>query len=465
MNRATLSIAVALAVAACAGSGPPGPTGPMGIIGPSGDKGDPGPTAPPSITGVFPRTAVAGLKTQIAISGTGTSWTDGTQVNFGAEIMVLKTKAASPTALIVDIEVAKGATPGTHDVSVSGSGTTLQFRGAFDVIPLITMTTGGRAARGNLVTVTITHNDPAFEFDTSWSGSTYTGVTATMSPGATMIVRDVKPHSVSLLAGIDTDAPLGMRDVRVTNSARRPSEVTFTFPGAFEVTDLAETELSMAANGTFEKPFDSAHYKFTPPSINIEYLASVTTVNGKGTPMLVLVPSTGRFSTAMTFMNSYTFTPYTAATPYRFVAMDTSGAAGVDYTVSIIVPNRTGEVEPNDTAMTAQVVPQLPIIINTSTISSAMDVDYYKVTVGPEQAGRSLRMRTRAPDYSCDTRIELFGADGTTLLLVSPDTSYQEDLRSPVMAEGDYFVKVTWGRYTSVWSSYYTHYELLLNWE
>jgi len=464
MKRAALLTVVA-ALTSCI-AGPPGLDGTNGIVGPmgeKGEKGDPG-VSPPSITAVFPRSVAVGLEAQILISGTGTSWTDGTQVQFGPDVMVVKTKAASATALIVDIEVAPSAMPGTRDITVSSAGVSQHFRGAFNVLPLITMTASGRGARGSVVTVTVTHNDPAFEFDTSWNGSTFTGVSANLSPGAAMIVRDVKPHTVTLLAGIDIDAPLGMRDVRLINSWRRPSEVTFTFPAAFEVAELNEQELTASATGTFTRPFDSALYKFTPTLLNNELLVSVTTTNGKGAPMLVQVPSTGRFSTSMPFINSYTFIPYSTVTPYRFVAVEPTGAEGVDYTISVLVPPRAGEVEPNDTVMQAQSI-MVPSIVNTSTIATAMDADFYKVTVTQAEVGRSLRMRTRAPDYSCDTRIELIGPDGTSSLAVSADTTYQEDLRSPVLsAPGDYYVKLTWGRVTT-WSSYYVRYELLLNWE
>jgi hypothetical protein len=101
-----------------------------------------------------------------------------------------------------------------------------------------------------------------------------------------------------------------------------------------------------------------------------------------------------------------------------------------------------------------------------ATLTSGTDVDVYKVVVGQAELGRSLRLRSRAGDYSTDLKIELLQADGT-VVASSPDTTYHEDFRSPPLtAPGDYYVKLSWGRYTtSMWSTYSSRYDLLLNWE
>lgn len=462
MNRAVLFAVIAV-LAAC--EGPPGQDGRPGITGPMGDKGDPGPGAAAGITGVFPREIAVGLKGQVAISGSGTSWNDAAAVSFGGDISVTKVRAASPNALIVDLEVSKTATPGLREISVvQGGGSPLQYRNVFQITPLISMAVSGKPARGSLVSVTVTHHDPLFEFDTSWSGTTFTGISATTSPSGIVVVRDVKPHQVTLLASLDTDAPLGARDLRLISSWKRPSEVTISFPAAFEVADLSEQTLGLATSGTLAQAFDSVLYKFTPLTTSVELLASVTTTNGKGSPMLVLVPTNGRFTTSLAFINSYSFTPYSIA-DYRFVVVDPSGTPGVDYTMSVITPNKVAEAEPNEGIAMPQVA-TVPSIITPATLSSATDVDVYKVTVTQAEEGRSLRIRTRPGDYSTDLRVELQLADGTAVM--SPvDLSYHEDVRSPPLtAAGDYYVKLSWGRYTTgTWSMYSSRYDLLLNWE
>ena len=463
MNRLVLLAVVALT--AC--EGPEGPMGRSGIIGPMGEKGDPGPGAMAAITAVFPRNVAVGLKAQIAISGVATTWNDNAAVSFGgSDIMVTRVRAASTNALVVDLEVSPTATVGTRDVTVTqGGGSPLTYRNVFQVTPLIIKTVSGKPVRGSLMAVTIEHLDPAFEFDTSWSGSAFTGVSATLSPAGTIVIRDVKPHSVQLLVSLDTDAPLGMRELRLINSWRRPSEKTFTFPNVFDVGELVETPLPLAAAGTLQNGFDSVLYKFTPTTNGVEQLASVTTMNGRGSPMLVLVPTNGRFTTtSMAFINSYTFTPYGTTTPFRFLVLDPSATPGVDYGISVVSPMRTPEVEPNE-AMTPQVVTP-PVLVTPATLSSGTDVDEYKVTVTPAEVGRSLRIRTRSGDYSTDLRVEL-SLEGGTAVMTPVDLNYHEDVRSPPLAvAGDYVVKLSWGRYTtSTWTTYSSRYDLLLNWE
>jgi hypothetical protein len=463
MNRLAL-LAVVVVFTAC--EGPEGPMGRPGIIGPMGEKGEPGPGAQAAITSVFPRSVATGLKAQVAISGVATAWNDNAQVSFaGTDIMVTRVRAASTNALVVDIEVSPTATLGIRDVSVTqGGGAPLVYRSVFQVTPLITKEIVGKPQRGSVMAVTVTHNDPAFEFDTSWTGSAFTGVTATLSPPAVIAIRDVKPHSVSLLVSIDTDAPLGQRDLRIVNNWKRPSETAFNFGGVFEVTELAELPMPLAATGTLEKAFDSMLYKHTSMSFGVEQLLSVTTTNGKGTPMLVLVPASGRFTaSSLAFTNSHQFYPYASTPDTRFLVLDPSNTAGVDYVVSVVTPMRVAEAEPNEAMMSQALM--VPSMVTPATISSATDVDTYKITVTQAEVGRSLRIRTRGY-YSCDIRVELTLADGTPVM-APVDDAYHENVRTPPLTTaGDYFVKLSWGRYmNSVWYSYATSYELLVNWE
>ena len=464
MSRSLIVLAVSTLVA-CAGT--EGLDGRPGITGQMGDKGDPGMSASPGITAVEPRTVAVGIETEVAISGVGTTWSEAASVSFGDGITVTRVRAPSANALVVDIKMAANAALDTRDIVVAQGSSTLAYRNVFTVIPLVTLATSGKAARGSVATVVVTNHDPAFEFDTSWSGSIFTGVTATLSPGTAALVRDVKPHTVTLLVGFDTDAPLGMRDLKLVSAWRRPSEVTFSFPAVFDVVDATEQVLpvGMPMNATFAEAFESALYKFTPSSTSVEMLASVTTTNGKGTPMLVAVPTGGHFTTtSLAYVNSYSFTPYSLI-DYRWVAIDPSGASGVSYAVSVIQPMKSPEVEPNDSAALAQTLTP-PVIVSLATMSSAMDFDYYKVAVGQGELGRALRMRSRQGDYSTDVKIELLAADGSTVM--GPvDLAYHEDARSPALTTaGDYYVRLSWGRYTtSPWSTYSSRYELLVNWE
>ena len=111
------------------------------------------------VDGGSPRSVAVGLKAQVAISGTATAWSDSAQVMFGADVVVQRVRAANPTALVVDIQVSPNAAPGTRDVTVSnGSGSPLHYRNVFQIVPLVTSAVSGRAARGSMMNVTVTHN-------------------------------------------------------------------------------------------------------------------------------------------------------------------------------------------------------------------------------------------------------------------------------------------------------------------
>ena len=56
--------------------------------------------------------------------------------------------------------------------------------------------------------------------------------------------------------------------------------------------------------------------------------------------------------------------------------------------------------------------------------------------------------------------------DGSAVM--SPvDVTYQEDARSPALTQpGDYYVRISWGRFSTLgWSVYNSYYDMLLNWE
>jgi len=48
--------------------------------------------------------------------------------------------AASPTALVVEVEVSKSATPGNRDITVvQGGGSPVAYRNVFQIVPLVSV--------------------------------------------------------------------------------------------------------------------------------------------------------------------------------------------------------------------------------------------------------------------------------------------------------------------------------------
>ncbi len=128
-------------------------------------------------------------------------------------------------------------------------------------------------------------------------------------------------------------------------------------------------------------------------------------------------------------------------------------ASGMAFGVSVALAQAVPEVEPNDTAATANlliVTPGAPSGVRSGTISPGSDVDFYSVAVrkgdflfvyadgDPERDGSDT-----------DLKVALLGPDGTTVLLTahSEPTSDAGDFPSEsfsvrIAAAGTYFVRV-----------------------
>lgn len=469
--NAKQALALLLVLVGCGvKDGAQGPTGLSGPTGPRGEQGPPGPgfEATPAIASVSPGAVVVGQTLDIAIVGNATEWTNGAIVSFGDGINVNKTISPSPVALIVNVTIDKAAVPGTRDITVTQNGKVTAWKGAFRVNPLYKAEVLGKPGRGALALVRVTSYDPDFSFDTSWNGTTYLGVRATSSPPSNIVVQEVTARKVDLLVTGDIDSALGMRDLRLINQFGRPGERSFVFPQLFDFADLTEQAVDGGTiTGAFAQPYGSAEYKFSTTS-SVEFMASVTSTGGAGAPtghpMLAMMSSLGKFTgTAIPLTNSYTFTPYNT---YYFVVFDPTGASGFNYDFSVRPLTRTNEVEPNDEKTSAPAL--VPPALLTASLSSATDVDYFKIVVTDAEVGRHLRVRTRygtTGQYSTDSKIDVYRPDGQ-LFASSPDTTYHEELRTDALSTpGDWLVKVSNGNYYPPWASYKSMYELLVNWE
>ncbi len=469
--KAWVACAVLVAVSGCVGT--EGKQGPQGFSGPTGPRGEPGAPgegfeAMPAIASVTPGFVVPGQTLDVAITGAYTTWTNGALVAFGEGITVNTTSSPSPVALLVNITVAPNAAVGTRDITVTQNGKATVWKAAFKVNPLYKAEVLGKPGRGALALVRLTSYDPDLTFDTSWSGTTYLGVRATSSPASNIIVQEVTAKRVDLLVTGDLDSPLGMRDLRVINQFGRPSEKSFVFPQLFDFVDVVETSVDGGSVTGMLPPFGSAYFKYQGSS-SFEQMASVTSTGGAGAavghPMIAMMGSTGKFTgTALPLTNSFTFTPY--STPYHFVVFDPSGAAGFNYTFSLLQLTRTLEMEPNDAKETASAL--TPPALLSATFTSGTDLDQFKVTVTDGELGRHLRVRTRygtTGHYSTDSKVEVYTPSGA-LFASSPDTTYHEELRTPALdATGEWVIKISYGTYYPPWSTYKANYELLVNWE
>ena len=465
---------VLVAVSGCgAKAGPEGPRGFTGEKGPMGKEGESGQgfMAVPAIASVFPTVVVPGQTIEISITGAYTEWTSGAIVNFGEGLTVSKIVSPSKVALVATVTVSKTAAPGLRDITVTQNGQATQWKGAFTINPLYRVEVLGKPGRGALALVRIISNDPDFVFDTAWNGTSYLGVRASSSPSSMIVVQDVKPRRLDLLITGDIDSPLGMRDLRVTNLVGRPGEKTMVFPQLYDFAELAELTVmpGMTYTAALAQPYSSAEFKYTAGGSGVETMASVTTTGGPagapvGHPMLAVMTSAGKFTSNVPLTNSYTFFPYSA--PFYFVVFDPPGAGGFNYNFNVGTLARTAEVEPNDTKENAPAI--TPPSLQSATLSSATDVDLFKVVVTENEVGRHLRIRTRygtTGSYSTDSKVELLAPNGD--LFAGPlDANYHEDLRTPALdVPGDWLVRISNGTFYPPWTTYKSAYELLVNWE
>src|SRR5688572_26849626 len=97
----------ALLVAACGGDdGAQGTKGDPGPAGPAGPPGSSGGNSAESINGITPARAFPGRTVRMTISGDNTNWTAAPTVAFDdAAITVSNVTVASPTALVLDVEI------------------------------------------------------------------------------------------------------------------------------------------------------------------------------------------------------------------------------------------------------------------------------------------------------------------------------------------------------------------------
>lgn len=218
LRRAAATLILGLATTggiACDGpAGPPGAPG-QSIPGDDGEKGEPGPPieGEASINAVLPGAVFLGRVIEVSIGGYGTSWNDDTQVDFGPDIEVLSTFAASPTSLNVTLEVSNEADVGPRDVIVRHDDTELTYGAdAFEVTSPISfvLQTHAPVEQGSGGYAQVYQRDLSTPFEG--------GYTAYLARDGEQLGIDVELFDVTTLTTgvifyIDVDAPAGPVDL------------------------------------------------------------------------------------------------------------------------------------------------------------------------------------------------------------------------------------------------------------
>lgn len=413
-----------------------------------------------SISSVAPAAVTQGSEYDVTLSGFATSWNDSAVVSFGEGITVTRTKAASPTSLLVHIRVAAAARAEVRDVQVTQGNETLRWVAAFTVLERVKFTTLGTASQMSLSVVRLEVNEPSFEFDTS-------GVTVKATPDLPVAVLHAASKAVDVVVFANADAGTGAYDLEVINLEGNIAERRFRAAQVLTVTGLQKTELieGVPQNGSIDRPYQSATYRFepSPPDAGTSnpLLLQIESSSTAVSPRVALVTSAGIWPSNVPFKPAHVVN----VAPGDFVwavVFDASGGSGFSYTLTATRMNRSLEEEPNDTLAQARAA-TLPAVIGPMQLGSLTDVDWVKVSASQADVGKRFHVITAPGDDYADPVVEVFSSDGTTSLGGKADDDYHEDhFSTAIPAPGDYFVKVSVSPFVTSWDPADSHYELLI---
>ena len=436
----------------------------------------------PAISGATPSVAYRGRTLDVHLAGSGTAWDASTKVAFGTGITVNKITVASTAAIIANVTIADDATLGAHDITVTDGVHAEPYTMAFSVDSPIKTTLTGTVAQGSVVFFTITNNvkDTPFD-DTStgdglFSAKKFTNVALSGPAGVSFQVSDVTPSKISGLALIDTAAAAGPLDIDVKSG---PADGTGTVDDSKQLaagTIAARTPAALTdgTTATLTEAGASMIYTFTPKAVG-DKLSFGTSDSGDATQIVV-------FSPGVTFdgivangssgsMGGPAVFNATSTAPVYVLVYDGSLMGGVSATLTAsditYVPQAGGEGSDttNNAFAGAVAITAPPAKIVGASLSSADDVDYYKVTV---PAGKVIHVQTVPGDAKTDTFITFYGSDGTTVLDTSSDQGNHEDATSPALpGAGTYYFAVSYSQASNAtpWAAGNSKYDLLVDLE
>jgi hypothetical protein len=447
------------AIAACGGQ-----TGPQGQQGQQGSKGDPGTAgsstganATPSISDIQPAGAFLARAAHVTISGYATSWTDATTVDFGAGIQVANVHAASPTALVADITVAKTAAAGPRDVTVNDKAGKTTYKQAFTIKPPATVTVQGSLAQGSIAIANIKLEDQSTPFDTTGTSNpltgqvTYTNLALTAPAGVTATIQQASANLVSYLILTDVDAAASPSDLDLVSGPAGDTANDVEFPAAGALTVTARTATPLGADafpGTIKTAYDSALCSYTAgSSAAIVDVAASSTVKGAN-PSFALLPKSGHFADLIGYFqptsggSSTTTLLPASGDEYYAIYWDNSGTTGAfSLGATATPPAATHATTANDgTKAGAVAATALPFVLTGGSLAATTSMDWVKVTVAAADAGKSLHIQT-VGDALTDVAVTVYQTDGTTPVNSTPlESGGPVDGTVPVATAGTYYV-------------------------
>lgn len=401
-----------------------------------------------SISAVIPNKVFLGRVVGITISGYDTKWTDATQVSFGDGIAVIDKTVASPTAIVVTIDIGTEAAVGARDVKVTDADGTWIYKGAFKIDSPLDLITTGTVAQGSIFAAKAKQLDLATPFDTTTMGDgffepiTFPNVLALGSEGMTLSVNDVQLYSADVLVLADVNAPAGPGDFSI-DSGPSGDAITSSAPKSLDLVARTATPLieGDAAKGKIAEPLESLLYTFAPSGPGL-YMIEASASSGDANPRLAMLPKSGSFVEFMGIAGTTTLLA-TNTDPYYFIYWDNTGASNYSTTVTA-TKVMTPDVDTNNACAMAQPAGALPANLQNMYMSSDADIDWVWFDVPAGSEGKVVHVKTTPGDAETDTILQVFQNCTTALGGPSGDKDYHEDLISdPIVAPGKHYVKVS----------------------
>jgi hypothetical protein len=320
-----------------------------------------------------------------------------------------------------------------------------RFTGVFTVAPYFEVRTVGMAMRGGGLRFEVRSNDPDFAFGAA------TGVSVAVDPvpmdGRITTSVATTPRLLTVDVAASLTATLARYTLTLSFAGRQ-----LALPG-FDLADKVELPLTDVAPLTAItlEPREKKLIRYTGAATPVEATLHISAGLAATNVRLVLLDVNGE--PVATSGSSGLPEPgndlvLTADVNGTYLLLEeTAGTRTTNITVTA-VNTSTGEVEPNDDAMSAQLLTLEPMgpdrgvrVAASSTGSS--DLDWYKLTITAADVGKRIHVRIFALAYVWyDT--ELLSPSGS--MFATSDTGSSNDTKStdyyspPITAEGEYTI-------------------------
>ncbi|MGE0870375.1 MAG: hypothetical protein AB7P03_17550 [Kofleriaceae bacterium] len=404
-----------------------------------------------SLLAAVPDHGFTGGSTSIVLSGSGTSFTNASAIDFGEGITVTSVMATSGSNLLVEITTATDAPLGPRTITVDGHSLENGFTIA-SPIEIEVLGTTGKPAQGSVSTIMVKNLDMSSPFDVTTDEQTGTLKNLTVSysgAGGSVIVNDATPFELEIALLLGPNATPGAATIDIE---RGPAATAQLFQASVEV--VSRTPIALGAGGTITgalaNGYDSVLYELSAAQLTAVHIPVPATA---GAAILVLGPSgsveepIGAAYVHPVF-GPIDFSNNVTAGAKIYVIFHAGGdPAGFDYSfdVDLLAASTTiAHVEPNNTKGTAQVVTAPGAVVDAS-FTSDTDEDWYAVQVAAADVGKPITAVTGGYG-GANTAIQIFAPDGTTSISGDGPTDVRlldRVTSAATTTAGAHYVKVT----------------------